>query len=211
MSIIVNPPPSGGGGASTLADGADATQGAKADVAWDETAASPTIMGVLKRAVNRISAIVSGVGAVGDAAWTSGNGTLVAILKAIAGTNATVAGAVASNRVNSNIQRTGSSTTVTIANGAQDSTQIAIGNTITGGFITPSTMTGNTITYKVSHINGSFMPLYDQTGIQVSTPINLSQSRAYPFPAEAAGFAYLVLVSSSVELGARTINVYLKG
>jgi hypothetical protein len=42
---------SGGGGPATIADGADVAQGAKADAAWDGSAASPTIMAVLKRSV----------------------------------------------------------------------------------------------------------------------------------------------------------------
>lgn len=210
MSIIVNPPAAGaGGGPATIADGADVTQGAKADAAWDESAASPSVIAVLKRAVVRISAIVSGVGAVADAAWTSGNGTVIAILKAIAGTNATVAGAVASSRMNSNIQRTGASASVSIASAATDSGAIDISNTIAGGFVIPSAMTGTSITYKVSQTTSGHQPLYDQYGNLVSTPIAVN--RAFPFPQEAAGFASLILVSSGAEGAARTINTYKKG
>lgn len=38
----------GGGGAATIADGADVTQGAKADTAWDGAAAAPTGQAILK-------------------------------------------------------------------------------------------------------------------------------------------------------------------
>lgn len=38
----------GAGGPATIADGADVTQGAKADAAWDGAAASPTIVAILK-------------------------------------------------------------------------------------------------------------------------------------------------------------------
>lgn len=233
MSIIVNPPPAGGGGgASTIADGADVTQGAKADSAWDGSAASPTQQSILKRiAVNlglpsdaawsgsgdggaigilkRIANFVTAIGAIGDAAWASGNGTLVAILKAIAGTNGTVAGAVASSRMNSNIQRTGSTTSVAIANAATDSAAIDIAAMITGGFIIPSAFTGTSVSYKVSYTTSGHQPLYDQFGNQVTTPVAVN--RAFPFPAEAAGFASLIIVSSGAEGASRTIQLYRKG
>lgn len=48
---------SGGGGAATIADGADVTQGAKGDSAWDGSAASPTAQGILKYLGAKIEAV----------------------------------------------------------------------------------------------------------------------------------------------------------
>lgn len=47
----------GGGGAATLADGADVTQGAKADAAWDGAAANPTMVAIAKYSANKLDAI----------------------------------------------------------------------------------------------------------------------------------------------------------
>lgn len=47
----------GGGGAVTIADGADVTQGAKADAAWDGAAASPTAQAILKYVGAKIEAV----------------------------------------------------------------------------------------------------------------------------------------------------------
>jgi hypothetical protein len=196
---------SGGSGATTIADGADVAQGAKADSEWDGSAASPTIMGVLKRAANKVAAL----GAIGDAAWTTGNGTVVAVLKAIAGSNSTVAGAISSARMNSNIQRTGAATALTIAISTTDSGALDISTTIAGGFVIPSAFTGTSVTYKASQTTSGHQPLYDQYGNLVTTPV--AANRSYPFPQEAAGFNSLILVSSASEAAARTINTYKKG
>lgn len=210
MSIIVNPPPTGGGGgAATIADGADVTQGAKVDAAWDEAAASPSVVAILKRAVTRISAIVSGVGAVGDAAWTSGNGSVVSVLKAIAGSSSIVATTVGTNRINANIQRSSVTAGVPLASGATDSNAIDMKDYIAGGFIIPAAFTGTSVTYKVSQTTTGHQPLRDQYGNLVTTPVAINN--AYPFPQEAAGFASLVIVSSAAEGAARTIQTFRKG
>lgn len=47
----------GGGGAATLADGADVTQGAKADLAWDGSALAPTAQGILKYLGAKLEAV----------------------------------------------------------------------------------------------------------------------------------------------------------
>jgi hypothetical protein len=47
----------GGGGAATIADGADVTQGAKIDAAWDGSAASPTVVAILKSLYAKIEAV----------------------------------------------------------------------------------------------------------------------------------------------------------
>lgn len=209
MTIVVNPP-AAGSGASTLADGADVTQGAKADAAWDEVATSPTVVGILKRAVNRISALVAGVGAVGDAAWSSGNGSVIAVLKAIAGTNSTVAGAVASSRMNIRLQRdVATPTAVTIASAGQDSTALDISAWVAGGFLIPAAFTGTSVTYKVSHATSGWVELRDQYGNVVTTPVAVNT--AYPIPQEAIGFNSLVIRSSAAEGAARTINWVRKG
>jgi hypothetical protein len=201
---------SGGSGATTIADGADVAQGAKADAAWDEVAGSPTIVGILKKAVLRLAQVVSGVGAVADAAWTSGNGSVIAVLKAISGTNTTVAGAVASSRMNIRLQRdVATPTAVTIASAGQDSTALDISAWIAGGFLIPSAMTGTSLTYKVSHTTSGHVELRDQYGNVVTTPIAVST--AYPIPAEAAGFNSLIIRSSAAEGATRTINWVRKG
>lgn len=174
MSIIVNPPTSGSG-ASSLADGADVTQGAKADAAW------------------------SG----------SGDGTVVGILKSVRTLLNTLAGAVSSSRMNANIARTSVTSSVSISSAATDSTAIDISTTIAGGFIIPAAFTGTSVSYKASYTTTGHQPLYDQYGSQVTTPVAVN--RAFPFPAEAAGFASLIIVSSASESGARTIQTVRKG
>lgn len=262
----------GAGGDVNIPDGADIAQGSMADAAWDEVAASTTIVAILKRAVARLSSIVTstasvdtksssivtntgtintsnttiatntgnintsnttiatntgnintsnttiatntgtaatGIGGVGDSPWISGNGSLIALGKAIAAATSTLGGAIASGRMNSNIQRTGSTTSVAIANAATDSAAIDIAAMITGGFIIPSAFTGTSVSYKVSYTTSGHQPLYDQFGNQVTTPVAVN--RAFPFPAEAAGFASLIIVSSGAEGASRTLQLYRKG
>ena len=151
----------------------------------------------------------TGIGAVGDAAWISGNGSLIALGKAIAAATSTLGGAIASGRMNSNIQRTGSTTSVAIANAATDSAAIDIAAMITGGFIIPSAFTGTSVSYKVSYTTSGHQPLYDQYGNQVTTPVAVN--RAFPFPQEAAGFASLIITSSGAEGASRTLQLYRKG
>lgn len=166
---------SGGSGATTIADGADVTQGAKADAAW------------------------SG----------SGDGTVVGILKSLRVLLNTVAGAVSSSRMNATILRAPTSTSVAIASGAQDSAVIDISTWIAGGFVIPAAFTGSSVTYRVSHTQGSQVDLYDQYGTLVTTPVAVG--RAYPFPQEAAGFASIIIRSSAAESAARTIALHKKG
>lgn len=236
MTIILNPPPAeSGGGASTIADGADVAQGAVADAAYSGTG-NTTVIGGLKGIWSRVNAAASalgaigdaawtsgngtvigvlkaavgGIGAVGDAAWSSGNGTLVAILKAISGSNTTIAGSVASSRMNIRLQRdVATPSAVTIANAAQDSQALDISAWIAGGFLIPSPFTGSSVTYKVSHTTSGHVELRDQFGNTVTTPV--AAGIAYPIPAEAAGFNSLIIRSSAAEGGSRTINWVRKG
>lgn len=254
----------GGGGAATIANGADVTQGAIADAAyttgsgtlvsllkgifgkantidstqgttgdasWDGSASTATEMAYLRRSAStqglpadtawvsgsgsvvallkNVAGAVASVGAVADAAWTTGNGTLVAVLKAIAGSNNTVAGAVATARMNTRLQRDGVATALTIAISTTDTGAWDISGWITGGFILPSAFTGTAVSFKVSQTTTGHQPLYDSTGTLIS--ITAAANRAFPIPPEAAGFNSIIITSNASESAARTINTWKKG
>lgn len=71
-------PGSGGGStAVTIADGADVAEGAKADAAVTNPASSASVIALLKGGL-------TGLGTTADAAWSTGNGTEIALLKTVA-------------------------------------------------------------------------------------------------------------------------------
>lgn len=77
-----------GGGASTIADGADVAQGAKADAAW--VSGNGTVISLLKKIASAGGSAVSvadgsdvAQGAVADAAYVSGSGSVISVLKGI--------------------------------------------------------------------------------------------------------------------------------
>jgi hypothetical protein len=82
----------GGGGAVSVSDGADVTQGAKADAAWSGTGAG-SVVALLKALYGKLAAALSVAvadgadvtqGAKADAAWGgTGSGSVVALLKAL--------------------------------------------------------------------------------------------------------------------------------
>lgn len=205
MTVIVNPP-AAGSGASSIADGADVAQGARADTAWDNAAGSTTLMGTLKR-------IALNLGLPSESAWAgSGDGSVIGILKSARALLNTLAGAITSGRMNSNIQRTSASSTVSIASGQTKSGAIDISKTIAGTITTPTAMTGSSFTYEVAYtVGGTHYPLRDQYGGVVTTAISTSAALSFPLPVEAAGAASLIVVSSATELSARTLSINLKG
>lgn len=200
---------SGGSGATTIADGADVAQGARADAAWSGSGVT-TVIGALKAIFGKANTTDSTQGTISDAAWSgTGDGSEVAIAKSIRGLLSTLAGAVSASRMNATILRAPTSTSVAIASGAQESAVIDISTWIAGGFVIPAAFTGSSVTFKVSHTQSSQVDLYDQYGNLVTTPITVN--RAFPFPQEAAGFASIVIRSSAAEGAARTIALHKKG
>lgn len=251
----------GGGGAATIADGADVAQGARADAAytsgsgtivsilkgifgkantidstqgtisdaaWDGSASSATLMSYIRRLtatggttadsawtsgtgslIALLKSIAGGVGQIGDAAWSSGNGTLVSILKAISGSNTTIASAVATSRLNTRLQRDGVATALTIASAGTDTGAWDISGWIAGGFVIPSAFTGTAVSFKASQTSSGHQPLYDSTGTLISIPV--AANRSYPLPPEAAGFNSIIISSNGAEGAARTINTWKKG
>lgn len=226
----------GGGGAVTIANGADVTQGAIADAAY--SSGSGTIVSILKgifgktntidsaqgtvsdaaysgtgngteiSIAKRIAQFVTAIGAIGDAAWSSGNGTVIAVLKAISGSNTTIAGSVATSRMNTRLQRDGVATALTIASSASDSNALDVSGWMAGIFVIPSAFTGTAVSFKVSQTSTGHQPLYDQYGNQVSTPV--AANRAFPLPQEAAGANSIIITSNATEAAARTINTFKK-
>lgn len=76
--------------ATTVADGANVTQGAKADAAW--VSGDGTVISLLKKIASAGGSAVSvadgadvAQGTTSDAAWVSGSGTVISLLKKIAG------------------------------------------------------------------------------------------------------------------------------
>lgn len=67
----------GGSTAVTIADGADVAEGSKADAAVTNPASSASVIALLK-------GWLTGLGTIADAAWASGSGTVIALLKTIA-------------------------------------------------------------------------------------------------------------------------------
>jgi hypothetical protein len=96
-----------GGGASTTADGANVALGAKADAAVTDPTASGSLIALAK-------GWLTGLGQKADAAWSSGSGSVIALLKAIAG-----GGGSASLTDASVTSATGASQTVAAANAAR--------------------------------------------------------------------------------------------
>lgn len=108
-------------------DGWDLTQGAKADAAVINPASSGSVIALLK-------GWLTGLGAIADAAWTSGNGSMIALLKAIAGA------AISTNPAQTYVSNTYSNITTTattvVKSGAGTFSKIVINKAAATGVIT---------------------------------------------------------------------------
>lgn len=98
---------------------------------------------------------------------------------------------------------------VTIANGATASSALKFGDYAFGLFFIPSAFTGATVTFQVSYDGTTYVVLKDSSNTDISYTV--TASKAYPFPDEASGAAYIKIISASAEGAARTIYCSVKG
>lgn len=103
--------------------------------------------------------------------------------------------------------------TVTIAASGTTSDVIPVGDYVIAGVVTPAALTSTAITFTACGTkDGTFMPVYDSDGNQVS--LTVAASRAVGLSsAEADAMApwqWVKLVCGSTEAAARTITLALK-
>lgn len=99
--------------------------------------------------------------------------------------------------------------TATIANGGTTSSAIDIRNASIIGIITPSALTGTTITMAVSTSqSGTYVPLRSSASTAIS--LTVAASGAYPLSVNVEPWSWLKLVSGSVEAADRSITVVMK-
>lgn len=108
----------------------------------------------------------------------------------------------------SQVEAKSSGSTITIANGATDSSSIALGSYAQCGFILPAAFTGTAVSFKVSLDNSTFTALYDSANALVS--VTVTQGRAYAFPISTFPFLFIKLVSNGAEGAARSITIASK-
>jgi hypothetical protein len=79
-----------------------------------------------------------------------------------------------------------------VANGANDSEVYQAENFISFGVITPATIDGTQMRFKVSRDNSTFIDLYDEFGTQRT--ITIAANRGIPLPDELAAWKFFKLV-----------------
>lgn len=78
------------------------------------------------------------------------------------------------------------------------------------GIILPAAFTSTTISFTVSNLpQGTYVALYDETGVLVSVPV--VAGRAYALPPALAAFPFFKIVSGSAEAATRSIIAFGKG
>jgi hypothetical protein len=99
---------------------------------------------------------------------------------------------------------------VTIESSETKSAEVDLRGTTLCGLYMPAAFTGTTLTFEAATSSGgTFVPVYDELGNQVS--ITVSSSRFISLdPAEFAGIQFLKAVSGSSETAARIINLALR-
>lgn len=102
---------------------------------------------------------------------------------------------------------------VTIASGATVSNEIELRTYMLGGIITPAALTSTALTFQVSATKGgTYVPLYDSGGNQVS--ITVTTSRGYAITdseADAlAPWGFVKIVGGSAEGADRVLKLALK-
>lgn len=98
------------------------------------------------------------------------------------------------------------STEVTIASGATESTAAYLGGTRCVAIVTPSSITGTSLTLKGSFDGVNYFDLYNSSGTKLTITASSSQWIAL-VPADLAGAAFLKVVSGSAEAAERTITL----
>ena len=98
--------------------------------------------------------------------------------------------------------------TLTIANGATTSSTLTLeNNRVPLAVITPSSMTGSTLTFQASDDGSTFYPLFNE-GSSYSLTISTSVARHYGLARQPMeGVKYFQVVSGSTEGASRTIKV----
>ncbi len=100
-------------------------------------------------------------------------------------------------------------TTATIADGQTKSGAVATGEFAMGGFTTPSTFEGTTMSFEVSLDDSTFVPLKNDAGGAIS--MTVAVSCGYPLPPEIFAFKSFKFVSGAAASGAaRVLGVSLK-
>jgi hypothetical protein len=107
------------------------------------------------------------------------------------------------------IKRDGAFQTLTIANGATTSDAVRAAGFALFGLVMPSSFTGTTLTFTVSHDGTTYQALYDNTGTAVS--LTVAASRSFDLPTALASWPYFKVVSGSSEGAARTLQIVKKG
>jgi hypothetical protein len=108
------------------------------------------------------------------------------------------------------IWRDQSLVTASIANGGTTSGEILLKHFVLLGVALPAAFTGASLTFLVAEQpGGTFQPLYDDTGAQVT--LGVAAGRSYTLPAALAAWPVCKLVSSAAEGGARTLTLVTKG
>lgn len=83
---------------------------------------------------------------------------------------------------------------------AADSEAFSIRGAAFGGFITPASMTAQTITfYGLNEPAGTFLPIYDSTGTAVAIS-SVTQGRCYEIPGACMSFHWLKMVSGTGDI-----------
>lgn len=80
--ITIDPP--AGGATEAKQDTLNTAVGVRADTAATSDTGTFSLIALIKRGLEKFTATVTALGAIADAAWTSGNGSVISLLKAIA-------------------------------------------------------------------------------------------------------------------------------
>jgi hypothetical protein len=96
-----------------------------------------------------------------------------------------------------------------IANGQQLSDAIENKYGRDTGVVVPAAFTGTALTFEVSADGVTFQPLHGTDGNAVS--LTVAQGRSYPLPSAVLPWPHFKMKSGSVEAGARTLVVVIKG
>jgi len=99
--------------------------------------------------------------------------------------------------------------TIAVATSATDSAAVDLDGMHLFAIETPATLTGTSLTFKVSADNSTFTGLYDDTGTQYSVTVAASRV-IYLDPSKFAAFQYLKLISGSTEAADRTFTLYTR-
>lgn len=100
--------------------------------------------------------------------------------------------------------------TGTIASGGTTSGAFAVGAMAFLGLVVPAAFTGTSLTFTVAAtLTGTYQPLYDDAGSQVS--LTVAQGRSYSLPVALSTWPFFKIVSGSAEGADRTLIVVGKG